>query len=220
VTILEHCDNEYFIIMHPGTNLDSLEPGLNKLADKEIITDWEDTEFEQKLSAMSESFDNPGLQIHIYIPVKNDKSENWETIANTLGMKLSDFHQAKKLMTRVYRAYFEFEWDDDYKPEYETEKQEALDDIERVKARGLTLIPKDSLWRKPLPGAKKIKDYDGRMIKLSRLSQFEEDTPDFLNFEWGEDVLLFHLVPDDGHVLNRIDILQEIEKLLLQTKEA
>lgn len=218
MTILEHCDNEYFIIMNSGTDLDSLEPGLNKLADKEIITDWEDTEFEQELSAMSESFDNPGPQIHIYIPVKNDKAENWETIADTLGMKLSDLHQAKMLMTGVYRAYFEFEWDDDFTGP-KTEKQEALDDIERVKARGLTLIPKDSLWRKPLPGAKKIKDYDGRMIKLGRLSQFEEDTPDFLDLEWGDSALLFYLASDKGDILHHVGILQEIEKLLLQTKE-
>lgn len=103
----------------------------------------------------------------------------------------------------------------EYEPDHENERQEALAAIERVKARGLTLIPKNSLWYEPLPGAEEIEDYHGGMIKLDRLTQLREDTPDFFDLEWLEDVLLFHLAGDKDNT----DLLQNIEKLLLQTEE-
>jgi hypothetical protein len=218
VKVIEHCSNEYYITMRNDTDLGSLEDGLNKLVDDNpggIITDWEDTEFDAVLSGMSSAFKNPGKAIHIYIGVKHDTEESWKRIGDTIGMSLLDLQHAKKLMTKVYRAHFEFEWDDDCDPKYEDERQRALDEIERVKARGLTFIPKNSLWNEPLPGAKKIKDYHGSMIKLDRMSQLAEDTPDFLGLDWLESALLFYLAAEK----DTDELLQKIEGFLLQVKE-
>jgi len=214
MNMLEHCNNEYDIIMRNDADMESLEPGMNKLVEDEddnpdgIITDWEDTEFDAVLSTMSSAFKNPGKAIHIYIPVENDTEENWKTIGNTLGMSLQDLHHAKKRVTRVYRTYFKF--DDDYKP-----SEEELQELRDIEARGLSFIPNDSLWNEPWPDAKPVEDYDGRMIKLGRLSDLKENDDDFFHIEGLDGAMLFYLTPDKDIT----GLLQKIENLLMSTEE-
>ena len=215
--ILEHCDNEYYIIMRADTDMDSLEGGLDKLIEDEddnpdgIITDWEDTGFEQVLSTMSSAFKNPGKELHIYIGVENDTEESWKRIGNTIGMSLEDLHHAKKLITKVYRAYIERNWNEDYTP-----TKEDLQGITDAKARGLSIVPRTSLWNTPWPGTKPVPDFGHGEVALGRLDQLRYDNENFLDCGWMEDVLLFHL---DGEE-DISDLLQEIENLLMMTEEA
>lgn len=175
MSILKHSSSEYYITMRDDTDLDSLDYGLDKLCDDEIIIDWDNNEFESETIK----------EIHIYLDVDKDTEENWRTIGNTLGMSLDDLHTAKKPMTRIYCGDFK-------------------------------AIPKGSLWNKPLPGAKEVKDYHGSMITLSRLDQLHEDEESFLGCDWLDECLLFYLPADE----DTTELQQKIESLLLQTKEA
>ena len=74
-------------------------------------------------------------------------------------------------------------------------------------------IPEDSLWNKPLPGTKPIKDYHGSMITLGRMDQLKEDDENFFDIDWLDECLLFYL--DAGNDIT--DLKQKIEDLLLQT---
>ena len=104
--ILKHCDNEYFITMKDDTNLESLEPGLDKLVDEEVVGDWDTNVGETMLDIVTGAQPDT-KEIHIYIEVSLDTEKSWKRIGDALGMSLLDLHHAKKLVTKVYRARFD-----------------------------------------------------------------------------------------------------------------
>lgn len=99
--ILKNSSSEYYITMHDNTDLDSLDHGLGKLCDDEVIVDWDNSEFDEI------AYGQETKEIHIYIDKVCDIEKNWKRIGNTLGMSLLDLHHAKKLVTNIHRANFE-----------------------------------------------------------------------------------------------------------------
>ncbi len=96
--ILKHCHSEYVIIMRSDSDMDSFTAGLDKIKDYEIISDWEDNDFERLI--YGEKFKS----FSIYLDARHDTEKYWKKIGDVLGMSLEDLHRAKTLITKVFRA--------------------------------------------------------------------------------------------------------------------